>query len=164
MTQILERYDHVSSALNYLQSVTRLGRNNLLLADSYGHLAGFEIGYSSYGLFESREGFLVSTNHFLSDELRDCFVDTSPTHTRGNTFHRHEKVSQALKGAQGAIDVAFAKRLMAFHDGPLASICRHPVGEDELETISTSIFLPQKRRMIFGHGLSCQAHYDDIAI
>ena len=76
MMHILEAHDSVSSALDYLRSVPRQGRNNLILADAQGHLAVFEIGHRNYGLFETHDGTLVNTNHSVSPELRTCFVDT----------------------------------------------------------------------------------------
>jgi predicted choloylglycine hydrolase len=159
MMHILESHDSVASAVDYLRSVPRLGRNNLVLADAQGHLAVFEIGHRRYGSFETQDGVLVNTNHFASSELQNCFVDVSSPQTRGNTFHRYEKVTAELNAAWGQIDVPFAQRLMATHDGRLASICRHPMEGDESATISTSIFLPAQRTMLFCHGSPCQGDY-----
>jgi len=49
MMHLLEKHAIVSSAVDYLRSVPRLGRNNLILADAQGHLAVFEIGHRRYG-------------------------------------------------------------------------------------------------------------------
>ena len=160
MMHILEEHDSVSSALDYLRSVPRLGRNNLILADAQGHLAVFESGHRGYGLFESYDGFLVNTNHFASPEMRDCFVEVDPPQARGRSFRRYERVASALDAAWGRVDVSFARRLMAAHDGPLASICCHLDADSDLSTISASIFLPAQRTMLFCHGLPCQGHYD----
>ena len=164
MMHILEAHDSVASALDYLRSVPRQGRNNLILADAQGHLAVFEIGHRNYGLFETHDGALVNTNHFVSPELRDCFVDTNPPLKRGNSFRRYEKVTRELNTAFGQIDAPFAQRLMASHDGPLASICRHPLEGIDSATISTSIFLPARRTMLFCHGLPCQGQYDEFVL
>ena len=164
MMHILEAHDSVASVLDYLRSVPRLGRNNLILADAQGHLAVFEIGHRSYGLFETQDGALVNTNHFVSAELRDCYVDTHPPPERGNSLRRYDKVTRELNAALGRIDVPFAQRLMASHDGPQASICRHPMEDSHSATISTSIFLPAQRMMLFCHGLPCQGQYDEFAL
>ena len=161
---ILEAHDSVSSAVDYLRSVPRLGRNNLVLADARGHLAVFEIGHRSYGLFETHDGILVNTNHFVSPELRDCFVDTNPPPKRSNSFHRYERVTRELNAALGQIDVHFAQRLMTSHGDPLTSICRHPLEGIDSATISTSIFLPAQRTMLFCHGLPCQGQYDQFVL
>ena len=184
MMHILEAHDSVSSALDYLRSVLRQGRNNLILADAQGHLAVFEIGHRSYGLFETHDGILVNTNHFVSPELRDCFVDTNPPQVgarqvglmvseqnkllsdlpRPNSFHRYERVTRELNAALGRIDVPFAQRLMTSHGDPLTSICRHPLEGIDSATISTSIFLPAQRTMLFCHGLPCQGKYDEFVL
>jgi hypothetical protein len=161
MMHILEAHDSVSSALDYLRSVLRQGRNNLILADAQGHLAVFEIGNRNYGLFETHDGTLVSTNHFVSPELRDCFVDTNPPPKRGNSVHRYERVTRELADTLGQIDVPFAQRLMASHDTP---ICRHAVAGKDSATNSTSIFLPARRTMLFCHGLPCQGQYDEFVL
>ena len=163
MMHILENHDSVSSAVDYLRSVPRMGRKNLILADAQGHLAVFEIGHRRYGLFETQDGVLVNTNHFVSPELQGCFVDTAPPLTRGNSSHRYEKVTRELNAVWGRIDVPFAQRLMATHDGPLASICRHLTAGSDSATISTSIFLPVQRTMLFCHGLPCRGRYDSFA-
>ena len=164
MMHILEAHDSVSSALDYLRSAPRQGRNNLILGDAQGHLAVFEIGHRNYGLFETHDGILVNTNHFVSPELRDCFVDANPPPKRGNSFHRYERVTRELDDTFGQIDVPFAQRLMASHDGPLASICRHAVAGKDSATNSTSIFLPARRTMLFCHGLPCQGQYDEFVL
>jgi isopenicillin-N N-acyltransferase-like protein len=160
MMHILEGHDGVSSALEYLRAVPRLGRNNLILADAAGHLAVFEGGHSRYGLFERHDGALVNTNHFASDAMRDCFAAVGPPQARGRSLGRYDLVTRALAGAQGRIDVAFARGLAATHDGPLGSICCHPEADTKSTTISASIFLPRQRQMLFCHGLPCQGRFD----
>ena len=164
MMHLLEEHDCVSSALDYLRSVPRMGRNNLILADARGHLAVFEIGHRTYGLFETHDGVLVNTNHFASPELRACFVDANEPHLKGNSIQRHEQATRALEAALGRIDVPFAQRLMATHAGPLASLCRHPAEGCSSSTISASIFLPARRAMLFCHGLPCQGRYDEFVV
>jgi predicted choloylglycine hydrolase len=160
MMHVLENYDAVSSAVDYLRSVPRLGRNHLILADVQGEVAVFESGHGEYGLFSTRDGWLVKTNHPVGPHLRRHFVDLSPPAVKGNTFRRYDKVSEALDAARGEIDVAFARGLMATHDGPLASVCRHPMDGCDSATIAACIFLPTDRTMLFCHGLPCQGSYE----
>ncbi len=164
MMHLLEEHNSVSSALDYLRSMPRMGRNNLILADVQGHLAVFESGRHRFGLFETRQGTLVNTNHFASTEMRDCFIDMDPPEARGRTFRRHEVVTAALSASPCPIDIPFAQYLMATHNGPLASLCCHPEASSKMTTISTSIFLPAQRRLLFCHGLPCQGRYDDFIV
>ena len=164
MMHILEGHDSVSSALDYLRAVPRLGRNNLILADARGHLAVFEGGHSHYGLFESHDGALVNTNHFVSEEMRDHFAAVGPPQARGRSRGRYGTVHRALADAHGRIDAAFAQRLAAKHDDPLGSICCHPQADTKSTTISASVFLSQERQMLFCHGLPCQGRFDRFSV
>jgi predicted choloylglycine hydrolase len=156
MMHLLEHHRAVSSAVDYLRSVPRLGRNNLILADAHGEVAVFESGHCGYGLFSSTDGALVTTNHPTSPALRRHFMDLNPPVVKGNSFHRYDRVSEALSAAHGQIDVAFARRLMTTHDGPLASLCRHPMEGCDSATIASCVFVPAERTMHLCHGLPCQ--------
>jgi predicted choloylglycine hydrolase len=164
MMHVLENHEAVSAAVDYLRSVPRLGRNHLILADGRGEVAVFESGHSSYGLFSTRDGWLVNTNHPVSPHLRGHFVDLSPPAVKGNTFRRYDRVSEALGTAHGEIDVAFARGLMATHDGPLGSVCRHPMDGCDSATIAACIFRPVDRTMLFCHGLPCQGTYESFSL
>jgi hypothetical protein len=161
MMHLLEEHNSVSSAVDYLRSVPRMGRNNLILTDAWGHMAVFESGCCRYGLLEVQDGMLVNTNHFVSAEMRDCFAAMGSPEARGRTFRRHELVTAALGSAFGRIDPRFAQTLMATHNGPTSSLCCHPEAGSLVSTISASIFLPAQRRLLFCHGLPCQSRYDD---
>lgn len=164
MMRVLEDHDSVSSALETLRAAPRLGRNNMILADATGHLAVFEGGHSRYGLFESRDGALVNTNHFVGDEMRGCFAAVDPPQARDHSLGRYETVRRALAAAHGRIDAAFAQGLAATHDGPLNSICCHPQANDNVTTISAVILMPRQRQMLFCHGLPCQGRFDRLAV
>ena len=164
MMHLLESHERVSSALDYLRSVPRLGRNNLILADEQGHLAVFESGNHRYGLFETHGGALVNTNHFTSAAMLEFSVNVDPPEARGSTFRRYGSVAAALHEAWGRVDVPLAQQLMATHDGPMSSLCCHPEGKSGSTTISTSIFLPAQRKLLFCQGLPCQGRYDDFVI
>jgi hypothetical protein len=80
MMHICEEHSDVRSALGYLRSVTRMGRNSLILADTSGDLAIFEIGHENYALIDGDNHILVNTNHFVSPQLRHRWWRTrSPT-------------------------------------------------------------------------------------
>jgi isopenicillin-N N-acyltransferase-like protein len=164
MMHLLESHDRVSSALDYLRSVPRLGRNNLILADEQGHLAVFESGNHRYGLFEAHGGALVNTNHFASAEMQEFSVNVDPPEARGRTYRRFGVVSAALRETWGRVDAPFARQLMASHDGPLSSLCCHPEAATHVTTISASIFLPVQRKLLFCHGLPCQGCYDEYLV
>jgi hypothetical protein len=162
MMQILEQHESVRSALEYLKGAKRMGGSNLVLADAQGDLAVFEVGYRNYGIIEADDHIVVNTNHFVSPNLETQFVDTNPPETKGNSFHRHRKLDGVLRGSYGRVSVELAQRLMAFHGGSLDSICRHQqvfMGK-ETGTISTAIYLPAERKLLFCHGRPCEEEYE----
>lgn len=164
MMHVLEKHDDVRSAVDYLRSVPRMGRHNLLLADARGSLAVFEIGHRAFGLRGAHDGVLVNTNHFVSSEMEAAFVDVSAPEEQGNSQRRFEQATRDLDAAFGAIDARLAQRLMAGHASPQASICCHPREVADFRTISSCIFLPAEGRMLFCHGLPCQGRWDVLAV
>jgi len=164
MMHILEEHDTVRSALDYLSSVPRMGRNNLILADAKGDVAVIELGYHHFAIVEAQNGMVVNTQHFVSPSLKDSFMDCAPPPMRGKSFHRYDLVRRELEAACGSINVAFAQRLMATHAGPLASICRHLELDGQRATIATTIYQPARRILRFCHGYPCQSPYHTIAL
>lgn len=162
MMQILEQHESVRSVLEYLMGAKRMGGSNLILADAQGDLAVFEVGYRNYGIIEAHDHIVVNTNHFVSPDLENQFVDTNPPETKSNSFHRYEKLAGVLRGSYGEIGVELAQRLMAFRGGPLDSICRHLdvfMGK-KTGTISTAIYLPIEKKLLFRHGRPCEGEYE----
>jgi predicted choloylglycine hydrolase len=164
MMHILEEHDTVRSALDYLSSVPRMGRNNLILADAGGDLAVVELGHHHLAVVEAQNDIGVNTNHFVSPSLKDSFVDRTRPPVKGNSFHRYDLVRRELEAARGNIDVAFAQRLMATHAGPLASICRHLELSGQSATIATMIYQPACRASIFCYGYPCESPYHTITL
>ena len=164
MMHILEEHDTVHSAVDYLSSVPRMGRNNLILADAGGELAVVELGYHHLAIIEAQNGIVVNTNHFVNPSMQESFVDCTLPPVKGNSFHRYDLVKNELDAACGSIDVAFAQRLMATHAGPLASICRHLEFDGQSATIATTIYQPARRTLRFCHGYPCQSPYHTITL
>jgi len=164
MMHILEEHDTVRSALDYLNSVPRMGRNNLILADAGGGLAVVELGYHNLAIVEAQDDIVVNTNHFVSPSLKESFVDCTLPPVKGNSFHRYDLVRRELEAARGSMDVAFAQRLMATHAGPLASVCRHLELDGQTVTIATTIYQPARRTLRVCHGYPCQSPYQTITL
>ena len=162
MMHVLEEHDTVRSALDYLSSVPKMGRNNLIMADAGGGLAVVELGYHHFAIIEAQDGIAVNTNHFVNPSMEESFVDCSLPSVKGNSFHRYHLVRKELEAARGSIDVAFAQRLMATHAGPLASVCRHLELDGQSATIATTIYQPARCTLRFCHGYPCESSYHTI--
>lgn len=160
MMDLLERHADVESGLEYLLGLRHIGDGTLVLADAAGRMAVLEGGHSSFGVARSEGGFLVSTNHFETEELRGSWVDRDPPRLRGHSQKRFARVRAALHAAEGRVDVDWAQRLMAQHTGDTSTVCRHPAAETGSATISTAIYLPEEGRMLVAHGQPCQAAFE----
>ncbi len=159
MMEILEHHHSVSSALDYLNSIPHLGNGTLTLLDAHGEMVVFETGHKESGVLLPQNGWIVSTNHYVSTQLRHCWVDRSPPDLQGNTLKRYSRIWSAIQAAQGQVDVPWAKALMASHAGPLGSICRHADIDPKSVTLSTVIYAPEERRIHLSDGLSCKARF-----
>ncbi len=158
MMDLLEQHEDVASALAYLRETPQMGSGNLVLADAAGGLAICENGYRHHSIIQPVEDTLVATNHFASPALRGAYLENRAG-AYADSLARQESVQAALETAHGALDVAYAKALMARHANPGPAICRHRVGEDAA-TISNVIFLPAERRLLFCHGTPCQGAHE----
>jgi predicted choloylglycine hydrolase len=161
---LLEEHRSVCSALDYLRTTPRLGRNNLLLTDASGDIALFEIGHHHSGVLETEAGLLVSTNHYCSPAMQPYFIDTDPPARRGNTFERYQHAWIRMHSACGRFELTMAQQLIAAHADGLGSLCCHPSPTSETATIAAMIFLPTQRRMLFCHGQPCQAEYHSFTL
>jgi predicted choloylglycine hydrolase len=165
MMEILEHHHSVESALDYLRQVPHIGDGTLVLADSAGELAVFETGYTTCAVLRAEHDFVVSTNHFRSQELYDRCLDLSRWELQGNSQNRHARVTAALEMTLGQVDVAWAHALMADHGGRRPStldrrqhaICRHSRVDPPYVTISIALYMPQARTLFFGNDRPCRA-------
>ena len=159
MMEILEHHAHVKSALDYLRAASHVGNGTLALLDASGDMAVFETGHSHPGIVLPEAGYVVTTNHYVTPHLRDRWIEHEPPGLQGNSQARYTRVRQALQGACGWVDLAWAQAFMTSHRGPLDSICRHPEIEPGSGTIASLIFRPQEKTIYLADGLPCQTAY-----
>ncbi len=160
MMELLEHFKDVRSGLEYLLQVSHMGNGTLILLDETGDLVVVETGHTQCGLVHPTDGFVVSTNHYVSAELRDHWVSRGPEEIHGNSRRRYARVSKALRGAQGKIDLNWAQSLMSSHGNLLGAICRHPSTGPRSVTISSILFSPQERKVHLAAGLPCRNEFN----
>ncbi|MBN1147505.1 MAG: hypothetical protein JXA78_09625 [Anaerolineales bacterium] len=166
MMDVLERYERVEAAVDYLKSVRHTGNGTLVLADASGDMAVVETGFALSGVIGPKNGFVVSANHFVTRALCDRWLERSRKELHGNSIKRHAWVRKSLKAARGAIDLEWARQLMSSHgDGDaLSALCNHPGERQRSVTISSIIFLPQSRRIYLADGMPCQNPYEEYVL
>ncbi len=173
MRKVLEHHDSTASALDYLRTVQHMGGGTLILVDAAGHLAVCESGHHRCGFIVANGGWLSSTNHFVTAELAECWIEDEPPPLQGNSQARQHRVRQALDAAAGHVDLAWAQALMVTHGTVQDALCRHPLPVEsasrhpslDASTISSAIFLPgglsgdarQRPALVLATGQPCEA-------
>ncbi|MBM4430505.1 MAG: hypothetical protein FJ026_09200 [Chloroflexi bacterium] len=158
MMVILEQFSTVGEAVAYLQTAPRLGNGNLVLADATGAMAVFEEGHAQFGLRgpEENEGYVVSTNHFVSDVLKDkCRLEGLGK--KGDTLARKARMEAALAEAKGRVSPAWARAMMSSVDG-LGALCWQDL-ERNVGTISTAVLSPNRHTIWVRHGRLCHGRF-----
>jgi hypothetical protein len=165
MMEVLEHHDNVSSALDYLQANKHTGNGTITLLDAEGDMAVFETGNTFSSTIQSDEGFVVSTNHFVSPQLSKLWKDKNEHKYRGNSTGRYARVREELLEAKGEVDVQWAKGLMTSHGNPQNAICRHrQVAAPNSTTISSILFLPGEKRLHLSNGSPCTTEFHILSL
>jgi hypothetical protein len=167
MMEILEHHDSVASALHFLCQVRHMGDGTLVVIDQRGDMAVFEASHVTYSIRWPDHSFVVSTNHFCSSQLGNCWIDRNPPELQGNSQIRNARVTTALEAAGGQVDATWAQALMADHGGSrptvaqrrLSAICRHSDIDPLSTTVSTALYLPRGCTLVLADGQPCQAPF-----
>jgi len=154
MMAILEQQATVETALAYLKEAPLMGGHTLALADNQGGLAVLEAGHLQQGLIQDKHGILVTTNHFVSPPLRDQWAEEEPSPRHGDTLRRRAVAEARLSAAHGRITSTWAKELSADPE-----VARHAEPNWPFGTVSSAIYVPHKRRLLFRQGPPWQGRY-----
>jgi isopenicillin-N N-acyltransferase-like protein len=158
MMDLLERHASVASALAYLRDAPRMGGGNLILLDAAGEMAVFEVGHRRWGVIPADRYLVAATNHFVSPALRDDAFGGDDGGPDGNSEARWRSIYARLRDRWGRLDAAEAAQIMAAHEDGEAALCRRDAGRAN-GTISSTIFLPAERSLLFCHGRPCEASF-----
>jgi hypothetical protein len=164
MMDILEKFTTVKEAINYLPTRPHFGDGSVTVLDAQGDMAVFEITHSVQAVRRSDSGFVASTNHFTAPETRSLWVDKEQVHLRGNSQGRKKMIEDALRSAEGQVDVSWSQALMGTHGDSLSAVCRHAEIDPQSVTISCAILLPRQASMYVANGHPCQTPFDFIRL
>jgi isopenicillin-N N-acyltransferase like protein len=164
MMKVLEEFSRVVEALEYLSSLRHMGDGTLTLADAEGSSAVFEAGHRQQAAILPKNSYVVATNHFTSESLKEKWLDPSPIGIRGNTQKRYATVEGALRAVQETVDLDWARKLMASHLSPMEAICRHPEYEPVSVTISTVFYTPKSKKMRVAFGMPCRTGFYTMSV
>lgn len=162
MQELLERCDSVPSAVDYLRNAVHMGAGTLVLADAEGGMAACESAYLHCDIEVKTKGWVLRTNHFLSDDLKELWLDTNPEKQRGNSEARYAFVKEALEASFEKIDVAWVQALLSTHEQDLRCLCHHPDEASNKATILSSVFLPATKQVWLADGIPCKTNWEMI--
>jgi predicted choloylglycine hydrolase len=159
MMHILEEFRYVDEALDFLKSVPRMGGGNLLLADARGVIGSAEVGYQNVVFLRKDIGYLICTNHFQGLSMRKEYAQKDKVKERDSKKRYGEASRRLSKLNEGSI-LNHAKEIMSFH-GETFNICNHGDVNDpeETATISSTLFLPEKKGFFYCEGFPCESPY-----
>jgi hypothetical protein len=102
---------------------------------------------------------LSLANHFESSTLKGAYRGRNMEKER-NSRWRFDKTTEFLSGVETPVDFSFAAKVMATH-GEEFAICRHgsPGASDKTATISSIIFIPERRGFYYCQGFPCMAPF-----
>jgi len=162
MQELLEKCDSVPCAVDYLRSVVHMGAGTLVLVDAEGGLATCESAYLHSDIEMKTAGWVLRTNHFLSDDLKELWLDTNPQDQRGNSHARYAFVKETLNASFEKTDVVWAQTLLSTHEQDLKCLCHHPNEASSKATILSSVFLPVTKLVWFADGSPCLTNWEKI--
>ncbi|MFW9853602.1 MAG: C45 family autoproteolytic acyltransferase/hydrolase [Candidatus Thorarchaeota archaeon] len=163
----LERCSTVEEFLGLVKSIPRWSHagENVEIVDKHGNMARISFGSSKTFVVQTKDHFLVSTNHFHNQELRHLGPETKESYP--SSYERYDRLIDLLKANYGKIDLEVAKQIMSDHkhgnrppDGG-SSICRHG---SKQETMGNMIFLPNKRKFWMSQGTPCGGDYSEFKL
>lgn len=160
MHKLLNQCVTVDDALGIIMKEMVMGRGNLILADVNGALGVAELGHHACMVRRANAGVMVNTNHFTDLCMERSFIDTNPLSLKGTSKARYSRLSDLISTEGHTL--AEAKQIMAYHGGALDSLCRHEELEPPYRTISTVLYLPQQRKMVFSDGYPCRKQYREL--
>jgi isopenicillin-N N-acyltransferase-like protein len=159
MMHILEEFRYVDEALDFLNSVPRMGGGNLVFADASGNIGSAEVGYQSLDLLKKDTGGLICTNHFEGPTMRKKYRQKDRAKER-DSKERYGEVLRRLSGLGQELTPRQTKGLMSFH-GETFNICNHGNvdASEKTATISSTLFLPEKKGFYYCEGFPCESPY-----
>lgn len=165
MMDILEHYEQVETALEYILSVRHTGNGTIVLVDTSGGMGVVETGYEVQVVRHPENSFVVSTNHFVSPDLENKVVERSAGKAQyENSLGRYACMKTNLYTLREPVDLKWAKKMLSSHGSKEKAICRHPEDNPRYVTISSVIFLPQSRTIQLAAGMPCQTPYEPFSV
>ncbi len=148
-----------AEAIEFMLSPHRAAGYNHLLVHESGEMYSVEVSARRFALHYGEDGYLVHTNHFLSDQMLD--VEDEPEDLI-STRVRYFRARRLLKQT-GKHTIKTLQAIQRDHVNYTNSICNHATGLsnplDREKTINAMVVDLTMREMHIAWGNPCQNHY-----
>ena len=127
---------------------------NFLMSDRQGNIADIESTTEGPQILRDQgAGFLVHTNHFLSERFAtpENFKRSLP-----DSFPRLERIRSLVDSHYGSLTVENIQQFLSDHSGYPTSICRH---DKSMRTVASLVAEPSQGAMHVAVGNPCQHRY-----
>ena len=133
----------IGEAISHALPSARASSYNNICADSNGEIYSMEGSATDCAWIYATDGYLVHTNHYISEKMLKFETDTSSA-SLATTTVRYNRALRLLEDQLGSVSVDSLKSILRDHVNKPGSICRHadpgrhPL--DVSETIFSVIF------------------------
>ncbi|MFW9991000.1 MAG: C45 family autoproteolytic acyltransferase/hydrolase [Candidatus Odinarchaeota archaeon] len=153
---VLDHCSTTKEAVTFLKKVPHVAAFNFLIADKNNGIARVEASPKKVHVIHYDEGFAVSTNHYLSDEMKELEVsgDENPN---GSSESRVVNAKKWFENRQGPVTTEYARELAKDHEN---GVCDHFVYEGTKGgTIWSWIYTLGELEMIVAPGSPCKTEF-----
>lgn len=130
----------------------RASNYNMIITDINGEIYDIEGSGSDQEIIYAKEGYLVHTNHYISDKMHSYEYDSQDII---NSILRYNRADRLMKKNKGLITIDMLKEFLKDHINYPDSICSHT---DYKTTVSSIIDLTNKT-MFLTKGNPCKSIY-----
>lgn len=149
---ILEKCKNTEEAINYIESIPLCSTQNIILADKEGKLAVVEASPDKVTVRESRD-YIVSTNHFITNEMKDEFLQIED-----NWYLTDDRYNTCINSlAEQNKDVNFAMDLAS---GKKGFVCQYHKAMN-FDTLWSSIYDVKELRIFRAEGNPSKTEYKE---
>ena len=156
--------ESIREAIDYALPQNRASCYNHTLADANGEIYCLEGSATDFEVLYGTDGYLVHTNHYVSDRMRRYEKDPSKM---TDSVVRYNRALRLLSKQVGRITLDLLKTVMSDHIGFPNSICRHrPEGSTttQIATIFSVITDVTHKTMLLCRTNPCRGEYEKYEI
>ncbi len=158
----LESCSTVDEFIDYVKQVPKWSHagENVDIVDAGGNIARISFSTNKLFIVQSKNHFIVSTNHYHNKEMR--YLGPASRDQYPSSYARYDRLVELLTDNYGQLDFERTKQIMSDHKygnvppNGANSICRHGEG---IQTRSNVILQPKERMCWVANSSPCGGKY-----